>query len=152
MAAPVDKMTGPHVVGLFATREQAESALDSLLAADFTSDDVSVVTAEGQEVSFPTAREEGYDTGMRNTAIGAGIGAVAGFLILGPLFLLAGTVAGGLVGLLLSLGASREQAESIAEQVGSGHYLVAAHAGEREPQATAILESAGATNVHHVSG
>jgi sporulation protein YlmC with PRC-barrel domain len=47
---------GTHLVGLFATREQAEEAIDALIAGGFPSDALSAVTAEGRSVSFPTAR------------------------------------------------------------------------------------------------
>jgi hypothetical protein len=66
---------GPHVVGLFATREQAEDALDELIARDFPSDQLSVVSAEGKPVSFPTPGEERGETAVRDTAIGVTLGA-----------------------------------------------------------------------------
>jgi uncharacterized membrane protein len=144
-------MQGPHVVGLFATREQAEAALDSLLAAEFPSDAVSVVSAEGKPVNFPTPGEQQFDRGARNTAIGAAVGALAGFLVLGPLTVFAGAVAGGVIGLLTSLGATREHAEYLTERVRSGHYLVVVHAGDREPEATSILENAGASDVRRMA-
>lgn len=142
---------GPHLVGLFATREQAEDAIDSLIAGGFPSDALSAVTAEGRSVSFPTAGEERLDRGGRNTAIGAAVGAIAGFAIFGPLLVLVGAVAGGLVGLLTSLGATQEQAEYMSERVRSGHYLVVVGAGEREPEARSLLENAGASDVHAMS-
>jgi hypothetical protein len=142
---------GPHVVGTFATREQAEDALDALLAAGFASDEISVMTAEGKPVSFPTRGEELRDEGVRDTAIGATLGGVAGFLIAGPLLLLTGVVVGGVVGLLTALGATRPQAEHLAEQVRSGRYLVAVHAANRDAEAVAALENAGAAEVHQLA-
>ncbi len=142
---------GPQVVGVFRTQEQAEDALDALIATGFPSDAVSAVTAEGKPLSFPTSGEERTETGTRNTAIGAVVGAIAGVALFGPLLLIAGAITGGLVGLLTSLGASREQAEYLTERVRSGHYLLMVHAGDREPEATSLLENAGASDVHRMA-
>ena len=49
-SAPANSLPGPHVVGLFKTRQEAEDALDELLAHDYPSDTVSVVSAEGKPV------------------------------------------------------------------------------------------------------
>jgi gas vesicle protein len=142
---------GPHVVGLFATREQAEDALDELIVRDFPSDQISVVSAEGKPVSFPTAGEQRRDTAVRDTAIGVTLGGVAGLLIAGPLLLLTGAVVGGAIGLLTALGATQQQAEHLTEQVRSGRYLVMVHGADREAEATSILENAGASEVHRVA-
>lgn len=140
----------PHVVGMFSTREQAERALDALLAEGFLSDSVSVVSAEGKEVSFPSPAEERRDASVRDVGIGATLGGIAGLLIAGPLLVLAGAVVGGLIGLLTALGATRQQAEYLTEQVRSGRYLVFVNTAEREAQAVATLENAGASEVHRL--
>src|SRR5712691_3287498 len=107
MASSLPKtLSGPHVVGLFKTREQAEQALDDLLAHDFPSDSISVVSKEGKPVNFPTRGEQLYDTGVKDTTIGLALGGLAGFLIAGPLLLLTGAVLGGIIGLLTALGAN----------------------------------------------
>jgi hypothetical protein len=143
--------SGPHVVGTFATREQAEAALDALIARGFASDAISVLTAEGKPVSFPTRGEDLRDEGVRDTAIGATLGGVAGFLIAGPLLLLTGVVVGGAIGLLTALGASQPQAEHLAEQVRSGRYLAVVHTADRDAEAVAILENAGAADVQRLA-
>ena len=142
---------GPHIVGLFGTREQAEQALETLLSRDFTSDSISTVSADGKPINFPTVGEERYDTGIRDTAIGATVGGVAGLLIFGPLLLLTGAIVGGIFGLLTAIGATRSNAEHLTEQVHSGKYLVIVHTSGREAEATAVLENAGASEVHRVA-
>lgn len=144
-------LPGPHIVGLFGTREQAEQTLDTLLSQDFTSDSISTVSAAGKPINFPTAGEERYDTGIRDTAIGATVGGVAGLLIFGPILLLTGAIVGGVVGLLTALGVTRSHAEYLTEQVHAGNYLVVVHTANREAEATAILENAGASEVHRVA-
>jgi hypothetical protein len=144
-------LPGPHIVGMFSTREQAEAALEDLLAHDFTSDSISAVSAAGKPLNFPTPGEERYDTGVRDTAIGAAIGGVAGLLIFGPVLLLTGALVGGAAGLLTALGANRPRAEYLTEQVQSGKYLVIVHTADQEAEATAILENAGASEVHRVA-
>jgi hypothetical protein len=143
-------LPGPHIVGTFRTREQTEAALDDLLSHDFSSDSISTVSAAGKPISFPTPGEERYDTGVRDTAIGAAVGGAAGLLIFGPLLLLTGAVVGGVAGLLTALGANRSRADYLTEQVASGNYLVVVHTANREVEATAILENAGASEVHQV--
>src|SRR5438105_2947178 len=110
-------LRGPHIVGLFATREQAEQALDTLLSRDFPSDTISTVSDEGKPISFPTAGEERYATGVRDTAIGATVGGVAGLLIFGPLLLLTGALVGGAIGLLTALGMNQSHAEYLTEKI-----------------------------------
>ena len=144
-------LPGPHIVGLFGTRAQAEEALDTLLSHEFPSDSISAVSAAGKPINFPTPGEERYDTGIRDTAIGATVGGVAGLLIFGPLLLLTGALVGGAAGLLTALGANRSRAEYLTEQVHSGNYLVIVHTANREAEATAILENAGASEVHRVA-
>lgn len=147
----VNLPSGPHVVGTFSTREQAEAALDALLARGFPSDAISVMTSEGKPVSFPSPGETLRDEGGRDAAIGATLGAVAGFLVAGPLLVLGGAVVGGAIGLLTALGATRPQAEHLTEQVRSGRYLVVAHAGNRDAEAVSALENAGASEVHQLT-
>jgi sporulation protein YlmC with PRC-barrel domain len=143
---------GRHVVGLFATRQQAEDGIDALIAGGFPSDSLSAVTSEGKELNFPTAGEERLDQGTRNTAIGAVVGAIAGFAIFGPLLVIVGAVAGGLVGLLTALGATPQQAEYLSERVRAGHYMVVVHPNGREAEAVTLLENAGARDIHQVGG
>jgi hypothetical protein len=150
-SADPKSLPGPHVVGLFSTREQAEAALDALLSRDFPSDAVSVVSAEGKPVSFPTRGEEQYSTGLRDTAIGVTAGGVVGLLIAGPLLVLTGAIVGGAVGLLTALGATQKQAEHLTEQVRSGRYMIVVHTTARDAEATSILENAGAHEVHRVA-
>ena len=138
-------------MGLFGTREQTEQALDTLLSRDFSSDSISAVSAAGKPINFPTAGEERYDTSIRDTAIGATVGGVAGLLIFGPLVLLTGAIVGGIAGLLTALGATQNHAEYLAEQVHSGRYLLVVHTAGRETEATSILESAGASDVHRIT-
>ena len=144
-------LRGPHIVGLFGTREQAEQALDALLARDYPSDSISTVSADGKPISFPTAGEERYSAGVRDTAIGAAVGGVAGLLIFGPLLLLTGALVGGAIGLLTALGMNQSHAEYLTEQIRSGHYLVIVHTADREAEATSILENAGASDVHRIA-
>jgi hypothetical protein len=149
-AAP-DQLRGPHIVGLFSTKEQAEQALDDLLAHDFPSDAISAVSAEGKPINFPTPGVQRYDTGVRDTAIGATVGGIAGFLVAGPLFLLTGAIVGGVVGLFTALGATQPHAHYLTEQVRSGRFLVMVHTSGRDAEATSLLENAGASEVHRVT-
>jgi hypothetical protein len=135
---------------MFSTREQAEAALDELLAREFPSDSISVVSADGKPVNFPTRGEEQYSTGLRDTTIGLTVGGIAGLVIAGPLLVLTGAVVGGAIGLLTALGATQKQAEHLTEQIRSGRYMIVVHGTNREAEATSILENAGAHEVHRV--
>ena len=110
------------------------------------------MSAAGRPLNFPTAGEERYQTGVRDTAIGATVGGVAGLIIFGPLLLLTGAFVGGAIGLLTALGLTQSRAEYLTERIHSGQYLVVVHAGNRETEAMSVLENAGASEVHREAG
>jgi hypothetical protein len=148
------------VSGAFATRGEVSHAIDALLAEEFPSDAISAVTAAGEPI------DELSETGMErlNDILGgAGLGALVGgaaglaavtllvpevglVLIAGQL-VTGGALAGGLIGALLKIGHSREQAESLLEQLQSGRYLILVHSEDTQ-RAETVLRNAGATHVH----
>jgi hypothetical protein len=87
----------------------------------------------------------GFIAGLPFLAMpGAGAAVVAGALLFG----LAGAAVGGLVGLLVDAGLDREEAETLAEGLRRGGYVVVARADETNAdQIHRILDEAGAVSI-----
>ncbi|HWE63536.1 MAG TPA: hypothetical protein VHB98_17625, partial [Chloroflexota bacterium] len=151
------------VTGTFATPTQVSQAIDALLAEGFTSDQISAVTASGHPLGdlTPTTTDKVNEI-LGGAGLGALIGAVVGLalapvLLPGAVLLVAagelvtgGALAGGLIGALVRMGHSTEQAEALVEQVKSGRYLVTVRAADADAalQAETVLQNAGAEQVH----
>lgn len=148
------------IVGSFHTHQAASRAVDDLMSGGFPADQISIHTQDGK---IPTLSPEGdtmatpaadrTNTGTTNrapfplnagvlaaTGTGATIGDTAGEGAGAG-----GTYAGGLVGLFLANGHSREDAEYYSNRAHAGKYLVAVQTtASNEIQAMMLLETAGA--------
>lgn len=155
------------VVGLYDTINDAQNAVDQLVSAGFTRDNVSVVSNN--------ARGE-YRVNIGDDVDGAGAGATGGALVGGTIGVLAGlgalaipgigpviaagpllaglagagvgALTGGLLGALTDAGISESDAHYYAEGIRRGGTLVMANVEEaRADYARDVLNQAGAINV-----
>src|SRR5512132_1773272 len=148
------------VVSVYDDSRKAEQALQDLLDAGYKRDDVSVVArgseGEGGEVRERTHEESRAATGA---GIGAALGGAGGLLAglgllaipgFGPIIAAGpivaaltgagvGAAAGGLAGALIGLGISKEEAETYAEAVRRGGYLVIANASDEDANKAADI-------------
>jgi hypothetical protein len=131
----------PIRVGVFDTTGQAGEAVDGLLAAGFTRDQISVICSDEVKEEFfedfphPKLPEERLPVAV---ATGATIGAAAGGLTTlglvtaagvaiaapGPLLLAWGAVAGGFIGAMMTRGVTKEIADYYDQAVTHGRILV----------------------------
>ncbi|GIP40042.1 hypothetical protein J31TS4_33220 [Paenibacillus sp. J31TS4] len=138
--------TEKKVVGVFETEEEAIRAIDDLKAQGYSSDDISVVAKNRDnldrvESETGTEAEEGAATGAATggvvggvTGLLAGIGALAipgvgPIIAAGPIIATlsgaaVGAGAGGLVGGLIGMGVSKSEAEEYSGYVDEGRILV----------------------------
>jgi hypothetical protein len=151
--------TQPPVIGVFATRVQAEEAVQELRQAGFWPDQIGVVVRHGETlkttpvVEGDTTPEEGASVGaLSGGIIGAFLGAAVALAIpgIGPALAvgtLAGVLAGatigvaggGLIGGLIGLGFSEEEAKHYEQEFRSGRILVTVRADGRQTEAATIL-------------
>jgi hypothetical protein len=157
--------------GIYPTRAAAESAVDQLIAAGFSNQDVSVLMADKQgardfAAEKNTKAPEGATTGG---VLGAGVGGTLGLLAgigalaipgVGPLIAagpimgalagmgVGGTV-GGLVGLLVGMGIPEYEAKRYEGRVKDGGILVSVHCDTSDEisRAKDILKKTGAEDV-----
>src|SRR6202000_896410 len=153
---------------IFPTRSAAESAVDRLVAAGFSNQDVSVLMSDTDNSrEFATEKNttapEGTTTGVSvGGVIGGTLGLLAGIGALaipgvGPLIaagpimgalagLGAGAAAGGIVGALGGMGITEYVAKRYEGQVRDGGILVSAHCDTSEEitQAKDVLKQCGA--------
>jgi hypothetical protein len=159
------------VFGIYATDEQAERAVDSLIAAGFPSADISVLLADSRSTKEfahekDTKAPEGTTAGVTaggvvGGALGvlAGIGAVAipgvgpmiaaGPIMAGLAGLGVGGVVGGLVGALVGMGIPEYEAKRYEGRVKGGGTLLAVHcdSSEQVSRAKDLLKSTGAEDI-----
>jgi hypothetical protein len=159
-----------HHVGIFRTRAEAERAFDALLAAGFTTDQLSLITGQapadpdwvGKVSEFEVRHlDAGARAGAETGAVigsagallaGAGLLAVPGIgplLAIGPIAAAlvgaaGGAAAGGIVGALVAMGVQADEARTNAAAVESGHSLVIVWCDGCCEQALATIQSAGA--------
>jgi hypothetical protein len=162
------------VLGIFNNRAQAEICIDILWNAGFRNDDMSVLASDRRVARELTAEkhtktehpaddaEVGATLGIE---IGAGLGLLAGFAVLGipglGAFVAAGPIlgtlmgagigaaGGGLIGALIGWGISEHDAHRYHERVKAGAILLAVHSdnpGWRD-KARQILERNGAQDI-----
>lgn len=151
------------IVGVFNTEREASSAIEGLKAQGFTSDEISVVTQDRDELK--AIREETGTKAPEGVAAGAAtggvLGGVAGLLAgigalaipgIGPI-LAAGPIAaaftgaavgagaGGLVGGLVGLGIPEEDARQYEEYVQSGKILLLVDSTDRDTDVYDVFRS-----------
>jgi hypothetical protein len=149
-------------VGVFSDRTHAEYAVDGLLAAGFTAEQIGFLTPDAGPVEVPPLDEgnksgEGAGAGaaaggLLGAALGAalativipGVGTViAGGLLAGAIGgAVVGATGGGTLGALIGLGIPEEKAHHYHHEFHSGRTLVTVQAGERYHEALAILNLA----------
>ncbi|HEY3394702.1 MAG TPA: general stress protein [Lacipirellulaceae bacterium] len=152
-------------VGVFTTVEDARRAVNGLLAAGFSKDNITVVCSDETKERYFREFEHQEPAGtytptatIAGGTIGALLGGAAviasaaatGSLALwaaGPITAWAGGVAGGLVGAMMTRGVEKELANFYQQAVIEGQILVAAEASDSGPglnTAAPILADAGA--------
>lgn len=157
----------PVRVGIFSTVAAAEQAVDKLLQAGFTKDQVTVICSDQTKEAHFRQFEHQEPAGtysipatVTGGAIGAALGglsALVGVVATGGIGLAAaggvgawaGGVFGGLVGAMMTRGVTKEIANYYDQAVAGGKILVAAedhssHQSEMLGKATRILSEAGA--------
>ena len=149
------------ITGVFNSRSAAELAVEDLVHAGFSHNDISVLmsdSTQGREFAVKTGTKapEGAATGaaIGGTlgAVAAGLAAVASLTVpglslvaAGPLVaamtgLGAGAAAGGLTGALVGLGIPEHEAKFYHDEIKRGGILVGVYAhGDRKHQAKAVL-------------
>jgi len=159
------------VYGLYNSRTQAESAVDSLVAAGFRHEDISVLMQDNAGTKDfahekATKAPEGTTTGVvTGGAIGGTLGLLAGigalaipgvgpFIAAGPIMgalagLGTGGAVGGLIGALVGMGIPEFEAKRYEGRVKEGGILVSVHSDNSEwtSRAKDILKSTGAEDV-----
>ena len=161
----------PAVFGIYKTRSQAEQAVDRLMAAGFTNNDISVLLADttsSKEFAHEknTKAPEGAATGVATGGVVggtlgllAGIGALAipgvGPLIAaGPIMgalagLGVGGAVGGLIGALVGMGIPEYEAKRYEGRIKEGGILLSVHCdtSEEVSRAKDILKQTGAEDI-----
>ena len=155
----------PLRAGVFATVAEADRAVDELLAAGFSKDQITVVcsteTVQKHFKTFDHQDPAGQHTpgyAMTGGAIGATLGglvAVAGavtvggaaLLVAGGLALWTGGVVGSLVGAMMSRGVEKELANFYDQEVTRGNILVAVEV--KDPKQHALLVRADQIFAEH---
>jgi len=159
------------VLGIYASRNQAEQGVDALVFAGFAHDDVSVLLQQDASTKQfahekHTKAPEGTTTGAAaGGALGgtlgllAGIGAVAipglgPFIAAGPIMatlagLGAGGAVGGLIGALSGMGIPEYEATRYEGRVKEGGILLSVHCDTSEDISTAkdVLKRTGAEDI-----
>src|ERR1700753_774908 len=159
------------VFGIYATNSAAERAVDQLVAAGFSQQDVSVLMADRKDskdfaAEKNTKAPEGATAGVGvGGAVGGTLGLLAGIGALaipgvGPLIaagpimgalagLGVGGAVGGLVGALVGLGIPEYEAKRYEGRVKDGGILLSVHCdtSEEVSRAKELLKSSGAEDV-----
>ena len=158
-------MVQESVVAVFSTFSAAQHAVQTLEAAGFPADKISLVThSVNRQVSEKETLQSGDET-EHNAAKGAGIGGVIGLLLGAPLLaipgigpvLVAGPLAAGMTGALVGgflgamsgWGVHEDHVRQYQEQVRGGSMLVVAQGDPQEVAfAKGILDQSHAEEVH----
>jgi hypothetical protein len=156
----------PIRAGVFATARDAKRAAERLLAAGFTGDHIIVVCSDHSKDAWFREFSHQEPSGAfapHGAVIGSTAGAILGSLsvlgtavatgslalwIAGPILVLAGGAAGGLIGIMTTRGMERELANYYQQAVLDGDILVAVDQHDasqaRLEQASEILSASGA--------
>jgi hypothetical protein len=159
------------VFGIFPTRSSAEQCVDSLLAAGYRNDDISVLMPD-EDVTREFATEkntkapEGTTTGATaGGAIGGTLGLLAGigalaipglgpFIAAGPIMgalagIGSGAVVGGVIGALVGMGIPEYEAKRYEGRVKNGGILLSVHCDNSDwvDRAKEILKRNGADDI-----
>lgn len=159
------------VFGIYKNRAHAESAVDRILAAGFSNNDISVLLPEtnsSKEFAHEknTKAPEGTTTGVTTGgAIGGALGLLAGigalaipglgpFIAAGPIMaglagLGVGGAVGGLIGALVGMGIPEYEAKRYEGRVKNGGVLLSVHCNTSEEisRAEDLLKQTGAEDI-----
>lgn len=159
------------VFGIFGSRIAAERCIDNLIAAQFRSDDISVL-APDQDATRELATEkntkapEGATTGaVSGGVVGGTLGLLAGigalaipglgpFIAAGPIMATlagvgVGAAGGGLIGALVGMGIPEYEAKRYEGRVKNGGILVSVHCDNSDwvSRAKEVLKQSGADDI-----
>ena len=159
------------VFGIYKSSAQAERAVDSILAAGFTQNDISVLMPDIQSTrdfahEKNTKAPEGTTTGVAaGGAVGGALGLLAGigalsipglgpFIAAGPIMgalagLGVGGAVGGLIGALVGMGIPEYEAKRYEGRVKAGGVLLSVHCDTSEEisRAKDLLKDTGAEDI-----
>jgi hypothetical protein len=159
------------VFGIYRDRAQVERAVDSLVAAGFRAEDISVLLPSNVGTKDfahekHTKAPEGAATGAgAGAAVGGTLGVLAGigalaipglgpFIAAGPIMgalagVGAGGVVGGLIGALVGMGIPEYEAKRYEGMVKEGHALLSVHCDSSDwvKRAKEVLERTGAEDI-----
>lgn len=160
--SPDDITPGTHgrtVVGIFTDRSDAENAIRELKDAGFTEQEIGVAMQDRTEQrqlmdTTGSTAAEGAATGVLSGGVVGGLIGLLGSLLIpgvGPIVVggvLASTLTGagigaatgGIIGALMGLGVPEADAQHFDLGLRSGATLITVDAGDRVPEALAILE------------
>jgi hypothetical protein len=172
-AARKDLMTSANertLVGIFESRHEAELVVDELYQAGFGSKDIGFAirgddaVAGGEITDAPLTRDgQGAVKGMVAGGLAGGLLGAAAVLVIpgvGPLLAMgvlasvlgfgaAGVATGGILGAMVGLGISEEEARAYEKEFNAGRAIVTVHAGLRAQEARDILGRHGAHNIQN---
>lgn len=141
------------VLSVFATEAAADAAVESLKAWDKLNDDIKL-SAIGVLVLDDKGKVKTHKVGSRSFQKGAGIGVILAIL-LAPVTLVGGVVAGGALGLLhhKGLGMSKDEREALMADLQGGKAAIGVLADDDEAPAIAakLTELGGVTQTQAVS-
>jgi len=150
-------------VGVFHSRADAEAAVDDLIDAGFSGNQISVVAKNADGTTTTTKGDDGAGGAVAGAAAGAGVAGLVSLGIsygvipvIGPILAVGplaaalisaagGAVAAGLVGALVDAGIPEEEAKYYESEVGAGRYVVTLTGGDQS-KAWNILNERGAYN------
>jgi hypothetical protein len=159
------------VFGIYHTGKQAERSVDDLMAAGFSSDDISVLLPDSQGTKAfahekNTKAPEGTTAGVTTGgAIGGALGLLAGigmlaipgvgpFIAAGPIMsalagIGAGGAVGGLIGALVGMGIPEYEAKRFEGRIKDGGVLLSVHCDTSDEVARAedLLKQTGAQDI-----
>jgi len=165
---------GSAVVGVFATRTEAERAAADLRRAGFAADQIGLIGKNADSAGTTRASDTGETHVGTGAATGAAVGAGAAALaslgmsfgvipVIGPILAVGplaaallsaagGVAAGGLIGALIGMGVPEDEANYYEGEVKSGRYLVTVKADNRRDEAWKILHGLGASRFEGTAG
>lgn len=154
------------VIGVFESRQQAETSVNQLRQQGFTHEEISIVAKQNEDDNNRSGRHDAQynDTIADGVAAGGTIGGIGGLmaaagafaipgfgpiLALGPIAAaLSGAVAGGVAGGLVDFGIPAERSRAYEEQINRGKVLAVIHSeSSKVSKAADILRQNGAKDV-----
>lgn len=149
-------MSDRHIVGVYATEEEAIAAVEDLKREGYRAEDISVISKNPEEVNYVsdetgTKAGEGAATGAATGGVLGGLGGVllglgalaipgigpvvaAGPIMAGLTGAAAGAGVGGLAGALIGMGVPEEEANRYNDYVNEGRILVLVERDKKYPQ------------------